>query len=99
MRDDLNIAASCDKLDIPRIQARRIPCLRDAHAVFTRRLMAPEFKSAAHGLRLPVDGHAQHAAAVADPDVLPPRKRPIGIAADRIAARDGQIHRRQVRYR
>lgn len=81
------------------VQARGIPRLRDAHAVFPRRLMAPEFKSAAHGLRLPVDGHAQHAAVVADPDVLPPRKRPVNIAADRIAARDGQIHRRQVRYR
>ena len=99
MDDNLNIAAFCDQLDIPRIQARRIPRLRDSPAVFAGRLMASEFKSAAHGLRLPVDGHAQHAAAVADSDVLPPRKRAVGIAADRVTARDGQIHCRQARYR
>ena len=99
MHDDLNIAALGNKLNIARIQACRIARLRDAHAVFAGRLMAAELKPAAHRLRLSVYGHGQRAAAVADADTLPPRKRPRLVAADRIAARDGYIHRRQARYR
>ena len=99
MDDDLHVAALGDKLDIARIQARRVARLRDAHAVFAAGLMAAQLEPAAHRLRLPVCGHHQRAAAVAHADILPPRERAARVPADGIAARDAHIHRRQARNR
>lgn len=48
MDDDLHVAALGDKLDIARIQARRVARLRDAHAVFAAGLVAARLK------RLPI---------------------------------------------
>ena len=97
MDDDLHVAALGDKLDIARIQARRVARLRDAHAVFAAGLVAAQFKAAAHRLRLTVGGHYQRAAAVAHADILSPCQRAACVSADGIAARDAHIHRRQAR--
>ena len=61
--------------------------------------MAAQLEPAAHRLRLPVCGHHQRAAAVAHADILPPRERAARVPADRIAARDAHVHRRQARNR
>ena len=94
VHDNLHIAALGNELDVARIEVLRLSRLCDAHAVAAAGLVTAELKAAAHGLRPPVHGHQQRAAAVPDVHLRAARDGPGRIPADGVAAVDGHIHAR-----